>query len=160
MNQYQIKPIELQHIKEIMTWKYGPPYELYNLNDNEETKNQFIKAPYYVLLNEKNDLIGYYSHGIEATIPYGDVYKAYIETDYLDIGLGLNPKYTSKGFGEEFMKQGLDYFSNRFNTTKFRLTVLDNNIRGRKLYHKMGFKVLHTFPSNIGQCHFLVMVKD
>jgi [ribosomal protein S18]-alanine N-acetyltransferase len=156
----RIEPIHRDHIEEIIQWEYDPPYDIYNMDMTQETIANFLNRNYYVLLGESNDLIGYYCYGEEATIPYGAIYKVYEDSSYIDIGLGMNPKYVSKGFGLDFLNRGIDYFSKLLDTHKFRLTVLESNIRGRKLYQKNGFKVMNYFPSNLGDNKFIVMIKD
>jgi [ribosomal protein S18]-alanine N-acetyltransferase len=156
----RIEPINTKHIETIIHWRYEPPYDIYNMDMTEETINNFLNRNYYVLLGEFEELLGYYCYGEEATIPYGNIYKVYENSSYTDIGLGMNPKYVSQGLGLDFLNKGLDYFAEVLSTTKFRLTVLESNIRGRKLYQKIGFKVMNYFPSNLGENKFIVMIKE
>ena len=152
-----IEPIKIEHVKKIIEWQYKEPYDIYNLEDDEEILDSFMSRHCYVLTHNYGEIIGYYYYGQEATITFSST-KAYEDNSYIDIGLGLNPKYVSCGIGPWFLNHGIDYFSNLLNYNKFRLTVLENNVRALKLYTKVGFKISYIFPSNITKANFIVMV--
>jgi RimJ/RimL family protein N-acetyltransferase len=156
-----IKPITIEQAKEMIDWKYPSPYDLYNLDNNHETlTNLMDQNNHYYILSSNEDIIGFYCYGEDATVPSGYPYKAYADSGYVDIGCGMNPRYVSLGLGSWFLNLGMDFFIQLLKLKKFRLTVLENNIRGLKLYHKVGFRVRSTFPTHFSMNNFVVMVKE
>lgn len=156
----QIIPILPSHVEAIIAWKYEGDLALYNLDQTEETKQNFLNHDYYVMVNQHGEVIGFYCYGVEAQIPYGNIYHAYDDQSYTDIGIGMNPRYIGKGYGYPFFMRGLDFLTSCLNTSKFRLSVLDHNLRARKLYHRAGFRVQAIFPANLPNRHFIVMIKE
>ena len=138
---------------EILNWKYLPPYDIYNLNFNDEAILDFLVHPYMAILNQDNQLIGFYCTGASAQVPKGHEYNVY-EEDYFDIGVGLKPDLTGQGFGKDFML----YVLNEIEIDKLRLTVAAFNERAIRLYKRFGFEEVAKF-SNIKN-DFIVMTKS
>ena len=149
---FKINKINDEYIKEIISWKYEAPYAFYNMEDNEETKEELKR--YYPVLFE-NKLFGFFCVGQDAII----LNKEYVyDSNYLDIGLGIHPLYCGKGCGEAFVRFGMDYFKNELKVTCFRLTVFDGNKRAIKVYEKIGFKPYTSFVAS--NKRFIVMLYD
>jgi [ribosomal protein S18]-alanine N-acetyltransferase len=154
---YRIKEITEQYANEIVGWKYEEPFSVYNLLEDEESIKELLENNYYVVLNEKDDLIGFYCFGEAAQVPYGHQSHVYDEGGYVDLGLGLNPYLTSKGFGKEFVQIGINYCFELYQTDKVRLTVFDFNLRAIKVYDHVGFQAIKQFKSKYKEHYFIVM---
>jgi [ribosomal protein S18]-alanine N-acetyltransferase len=158
---YTIAPMTKALATMIASWEYEPPYQIYNLNHDEAAINEFCEQDYWVLLNEQEEIIGFYCYGEAAKIPYGNLYHVYDENQYLDFGVGLNPNYTNQGFGEQFIHMGLNFIKKQTDYDKFRLSVFDYNIRAIKVYEQCGFKAKSYFKSSFNDLvHVVVMVKE
>ncbi len=156
---YQILPMIEAYAKTIVNWVYDPPFSIYNMDGTNEAVEELLTQNYYAVLNEFNDVFGFYCIGESAQVPIGDKFNVYDDRSYLDIGLGLNPKYVGKGMGEEFINLGILYFENKYQNKQFRLTVLDFNERAIHLYQKIGFKTINYFKA-VNSRVFIVMHKN
>ena len=56
-----------------------------------------------------------------------------------DLGMGLLPEYTRKGYGSELMAHAIKWFHEISALEKLELLVLANNPVGQHLYRKHGF---------------------
>jgi ribosomal-protein-alanine N-acetyltransferase len=98
--------------REILTWRYEPPYDIYNADPDEA--ESFIQAlldpgnAYHTFTDEHGNLVGYCCFGADARVPGGD-YGA----DALDIGLGMRPDLTDQGRGFAFFAAIVDFARRR-----------------------------------------------
>ena len=153
--------IELMNIEEasnIMKWQYPKPYDIYNNEENEETLSELLSGSYYSVKFE-DQLLGFYCYGDCAKIPIKEAKDLYKESNFLDIGLGLNPNMCNRGLGIDFLKAGIIYASDLFNYNKFRLTVASFNLRAIKVYRKAGFNIENAFIRLSDNKEFYVMLK-
>lgn len=132
--------------KEILSWQYDIPYDFYNNELTDETMSEILNGTYVAIVDEDNQLVGYYCTGISSQVPAGKEYSAYIE-NMIDIGLGMKPNLTGKGNGESFFNWILQEIES---TTRLplRLTVATFNNRAIKLYENAGFNKLISFQAN------------
>ena len=140
------KMSELDAFK-ILFWQYSPPYDWYNLEGCEECLEELLYDEYYSVLNQKEQLIGFFCFGQSAQVSAGKMEGFYRDHEYLDIGLGMNPLLCGKGHGASFVHVGMAYAKNHFKAKKLRLTVADFNQRALKTYQKVGFKEIGEFNS-------------
>lgn len=56
----------------------------------------------------------------------------------VEIGLGLHPDWTGRGFGRSFLEAGLDYGRCRFAPERFTLSVASFNRRAISVYERAG----------------------
>ncbi|UOQ84388.1 GNAT family N-acetyltransferase [Gracilibacillus salinarum] len=102
----------------------------------------------YAVLNN-NELIGFLSAK---------------QTDDLtvEIGLGLRPELTGRGYGEAFLKTSIAFLRSKLNPEKINLSVATFNQRAIKVYKKIGFKELNIFmqETNGDTYEFLKMELD
>lgn len=87
-----------EYARQILTWKYEAPYDFYNNEESSESLNELLENPYYAVLNQNNDLVGFFCIGKAAQVPFGHTVGAYSE-DLTDIGIGMNPTLTGQGLG-------------------------------------------------------------
>lgn len=143
--------------KEILHWQYESPYDFYNNELTDESQQELMNGSYIAVVDENNQLVGYYCSGKSAIVPAGNEYGAYND-DMIDVGLGLKPELTGAGLGRSFFTFILHHIENS-NKESFplRLTVADFNKRAIKLYENVGFIRQISFESN--GTIFLTMVK-
>jgi len=138
--------------REILTWRYETPYDLYNQDANEEGLAEFLNGSYQVILDSAGQLIGFYCTGQSAQVPKGHEFNAY-QNDYLDFGLGLKPELTGQGNGGAF----LDFILQQLAEDRLRLTVASFNKRAIRLYESFGFEQVACFSN--GQVEFIIMTR-
>jgi [ribosomal protein S18]-alanine N-acetyltransferase len=154
--QLVVKRMTEEYAKQILTWKYEAPYDLYNNEESSESLNELLENPYYVVLNTDETLIGFFCIGSAAQVPFGNTVGAYTE-DISDIGIGMNPTLTGKGFGAEFFSFILSYILETYKVNSLRLSVAAFNQRAIHLYTKLGFVKEMEFSR--GSIEFITMVK-
>lgn len=131
-----------------MQWRYPAPYDFYHLPNTEDVLSALMNDMYYVVVDEQEDIIGFFCTGNEAQVPSGNTIGAYVE-DCIDIGLGMKPVLTGKGLGKVFFGFILDQI--QVEEMPLRVTVATFNNRAIHLYEKFGFVKQHTFMSPVGQ---------
>lgn len=141
---------------EAIHWKYEKPYDLYNNELNSEAIDEMLNNSYFAIVSEDNELIGYYCTGKSAQVPAGNKINAY-EMDNLDIGVGMKPNLTGKGFGTTFFTFILQNIQRSNTISPMRLTVATFNKRAIRLYEKFGFVEQKKFDSDVTE--FITMVR-
>ncbi|WP_053364893.1 GNAT family N-acetyltransferase [Bacillus sp. FJAT-27245] len=152
----KISKMTEHYAAEITSWKYEPPYDFYNNSTTTEGIGELMDHPYYVILDATGELAGFFCAGKSAQVPAGEKFGAYSE-GFTDIGLGMKPELTGKGFGFAFFSQILEYLHGTLPGESFRLTVAAFNDRAIRLYRKAGFKESMRFYR--GDIEFIVMEK-
>lgn len=155
--QLMVKSMTEEYARQILTWKYEAPYDFYNNEESSESLNELLENPYYAVLNQNNELAGFFCMGKAAQVPFGYTVGAYSE-DLTDIGIGMNPALTGQGFGAPFFSFILSYIQENYKVNSFRLTVAKFNHRALHLYMKLGFVKKIEFSS--GATVFITMVKE
>ncbi|KKO52389.1 hypothetical protein [Paenibacillus sp. DMB20] len=56
------------HASAIAKWNYEGPYSFYNMEDSEETMEDFMNGDYFYALNPENELIGFICKGNSARV--------------------------------------------------------------------------------------------
>jgi [ribosomal protein S18]-alanine N-acetyltransferase len=136
------------YAREILQWQYESPYEIYNNELNDDGLKELMDGTYVAVVDEKNQLTGYYCTGKNALVPAGNQYGAYNET-MIDVGIGLKPELTGAGRGRSFFSfilQNIEQENNK--SLPLRLTVASFNQRAIKLYENVGFQTQIKFESN------------
>lgn len=141
---------------EILKWHYDPPYDFYNCEPDEEGVKELLNNGYNAVVNEKGDLIGFYCSGASAQVPAGRHAGVYND-EAIDIGIGMRPDLTGRGYGRIFFDFVLQIISDSFPDKISRLTVARFNERAIKLYQNMGFLYQSEFSN--GKVIFFTMVK-
>lgn len=150
-------PVDEKSAAYILSWRYPPPYDLYNDSRGDESLKEFLENPYFVVVDEMNEIIGFYCIGYSAQVPNGYLFGAY-EEGHLDIGLGMNPEFTGKGYGSSFFAFILYSLEKKYKRVPLRLTVATFNKRAIYLYEKFGFVKKMMFDDMITT--FQTMVKE
>jgi ribosomal-protein-alanine N-acetyltransferase len=134
--------------QEIIRWRYDPPYDTYNYRPEEMEKDiRYLTDPanrVYGIHGRQGELIGFCSYGKDAQVP-GGTYHA----DALDIGLGLRPDLTGRGWGTAVIREVLEFAGQKNPGARFRVTIASFNNRARKAWEKAGFAAVEEF-SRVG----------
>ncbi|WP_196426715.1 GNAT family N-acetyltransferase [Lysinibacillus cavernae] len=125
------------YANEILHWQYEQPYDFYNNEVSDETLQEMLENPYYAIVNDQEELIGFYCTGSAAQVPKGHEFGAYVK-GCVDVGIGMNPNLTGQGLGATFFSYILMTIQQEQHTP-LRLTVAQFNKRAIHLYEKFGF---------------------
>lgn len=151
---YYIDKMNVEFANEVLRWKYEQPYDFYDNEPSQESLVEMLNETYYVVLDNKSELIGFICTGGSAQVE-NDTY-AYSE-GFIDIGIGMKPELTGRGHGTPFFTFVLNYINKMFGKSPYRLTVAEFNQRAIRLYEKLGFIKEDTFVK--GESKFIVMIK-
>ena len=102
-------------------WRYDPPYEFYNGEDDP-----VLNPERFFVVREDDEVLGFY---------YFDE-----RSDTVEIGLGLRPDLTGKGLGLEFFLEGVAFAHDRFPGSRVTLNVAAFNERAITVYERAGFR--------------------
>lgn len=152
--------LEEDHAREILTWRYPPPYDFYNPPQErveEDYIREFIKPEYqfHAILDDNDGFIGFCSFGLDGQVPGGD-YKQ----EALDIGLGMKPELTGCGLGDQFFAAILQYANSKFHPWQVRITVANFNKRALRLYEKFGFTKSDDFEDHTLKVPYTILIKQ
>ena len=132
--EFKFVPINLEYLKEIKNWKYdGFVKEIYlePYFENIDKKTAELRGPdgclAFAALNQ-NILLG--------------LFEYYFRGEIIEIGLALNPDFVGKGYGKDFVEQGITFGLKHFDYQKeyIKLNVNLENKAAVKVYKKAGFK--------------------
>lgn len=139
--QFTFTPITAGDAREIMTWRYEEPYNIYNLEEEDDPAEMLDRrSPYYAVRDEQGQLIGFFAYGSSAYVWDGGEPHLYSEGKTITIGLGMRPDLTGRGLGLAFVEAGLDFARKHFAPERFRLYVLTFNERAIRVYERAGFE--------------------
>lgn len=152
-----IKKMNEKIATDILEWKYTAPYDFYNNELTDEAMEEILDGTYYAIVNETNEIIGFFCIGKSAQVPIGNQYGVYKE-DFVDMGLGMNPNLVGNGNGFIFCSFIIKYIEENYPDTPIRLTVAKFNQRAIHLYEKFGFVKENEFSTDFA--NFFTMVKN
>jgi RimJ/RimL family protein N-acetyltransferase len=141
-----------------MSWRYDPPYDLYNIPASAIEDLSFFTDPqnaYYSISNDAGTLEAFCCFGADAQVPGGD----YAE-DALDVGWGLRPDLTGQGRGVMYVTAILAFAQQTFAPARFRTTVAEFNIRSRRVCEKAGFQQVQRFSASTNGMPFVIFTCD
>ncbi|MGB7606619.1 MAG: GNAT family N-acetyltransferase [Lutisporaceae bacterium] len=155
-----IRRMSNDEAKQVSKWIYEPPYSIYSMDESDDSINELLNGYYFSVLDEANNLVGYYCFGESAQVPAGNQFGVYNSAEMTDIGLGIKPDLCGQGLGLRFLSSGLDFARDTLSAKGFRLTVATFNKRAIKTYERVGFKKVNSFKraSVNGNLEFWVMV--
>jgi [ribosomal protein S18]-alanine N-acetyltransferase len=150
-----IRDMTESYATEILNWSYAPPYDFYNNELSQEGLDELVNNQYLAVIDHDENLIGFYCIGQSAQVPKGNEFGVY-EKRMVDIGLGVRPNLTGKGFGSEFFKFILERVHETTNLFTLRLTVAKFNKRAIRLYENFGFTLENEFCTE--RAEFITMI--
>lgn len=151
-----VKNITQQDAVEILCWKYEEPYDFYNAILTPDAMLKLLGPSYFAVKNEQDELVGFFCIGKAATVEEGHAYGVY-DDQCIDLGIGMKPELTGKGFGSPFFAFIVDFVEKKHPGLPLRLTVASFNQRAIRLYEKFGFVKQKTFP---GEVELMTMKKS
>jgi RimJ/RimL family protein N-acetyltransferase len=119
---YRVEPATPEDIAAIDAYRYDPPYDFYN-GDDDPVQNP---ERFFAVHDARGDRVGFY---------YFD-WKG----DALEIGLGLRPDLTGRRLGLDFLREGLAFARSHFGAERIVLNVAAFNERAIKVYERAGFR--------------------
>lgn len=148
---YQISAMDEKRAAEIIRWRYDPPYSVYNLDGDESEIESMLDGYHFAVRSAREGLVGFFCFGLSAQVPGGRARGIYGGKRVLDIGLGMRPDLTGKGFGQSFVQAGIDFATARWLLTALRLTVASDNHRAITVYERLGFSVIDSITTRAPQ---------
>ena len=117
----------------VCSWKYPDEYALYNLPSYDEMKAK--KMGFMNPDSAKN----YYSFYDK------DVYVGFVnileESEEVFIGIGTNPDYCNKGYGQQMLQSAYEFSKKLYPAKPLYLVVREWNKRAIHCYEKAGFTI-------------------
>jgi ribosomal-protein-alanine N-acetyltransferase len=158
---YHLIPLTADHARQILRWRYQPPYDFYNSPDTGVIEQQYIEQfldptyAFHAIIDGQKLLAGFCSFGMDGQVHGGDY------TDpALDIGLGMRPDLTGQGQGVAFFTSILTFRQSHFYATRLRLTVAQFNRRALALYKQFGFQETTEFTDPMHAIAYTVLNLD
>ena len=153
MSSYAFRPMDEKDARAVAAWRYEAPYDFYDtVNDQDDLAE---------LLDPQRREGAYFSafDGSDALVGFFQLEK---KGQSVEVGLGLRPDLTGKGFGLGFLLQGLEFARQRFSPKGFRLSVATFNERAIRVYERAGFRRVKVFMhhTNGGEHPFLLMTRE
>jgi ribosomal-protein-alanine N-acetyltransferase len=102
------------------SWRYEPPYDFYNGEDEPVRNPERFHA-----VRDEGDIVGFYYFQEKG--------------DAVEIGLGLRPDLTGRGHGLGFVRDGIALARRLFGERQLILNVAAFNERAIGLYERAGF---------------------
>lgn len=126
-----ISPINTAAVKEICSWQYPEPYDVYNYMSFDKA----AKSNSPLLKSEnKDNYICFWEDG--TLTAYINIYK---KNETVFLGIGLSPDLCGKGLGKAYLKQGIQAAEKRYPDRKIWVQVRSWNLRAIKCYESCGF---------------------
>jgi ribosomal-protein-alanine N-acetyltransferase len=152
---YKLVPMNKEYANEIAyNWKYDGIYSFYDMTADEDDLREFLNENswtdhYFAVLDDKSELVGFYSFFFECGI--------------MSIGFGLKPELTGRRSGSKFVIVGINFGVEKFNYKQncIMLAVASFNKRAIKAYEKIGFQSVEKYmqKTNGGEFAFIKMKK-
>jgi len=162
--QMLLQPLTAEHVAEILTWHYEPPYDLYDMSIGpadaiilSEAMDYFLQPEYHfqaMIRQPMGELAAFCSFGEDGQVSGGD-YSA----EAVDIGMGVHPQYTGRGLGVLFAGAAIDFALKTFNPPRLRVTIAEFNRRAQKVWQRHGFVPVQRFEARYGKRPFIIFMK-
>jgi [ribosomal protein S18]-alanine N-acetyltransferase len=160
MNNYTIHPLTAIDARQMLSWRYDPPYHIYDVVPPTLTAAQlereiaFLVNPancYFAVTEDvvgasgkgAGELLAFYCFGLDAQVPGYD----YTQQDALDIGLGMHPRKIGQGRGHGLLLAILEYAHTLYMPKMYRATIASFNQRSQRMFLRVGFTPVATFVS-------------
>jgi RimJ/RimL family protein N-acetyltransferase len=154
-----IRPVAESDIREFAAWRHEPPYGVYDITGLVDRAVEYFLRPStgcHVLVRD-GDLAGFITFGADAQVPGGDY-----TSRATDIGLGIKPELTGRGFGRSFVGKVAEFASERFGG-RLRVSIAAGNGRAITVWLDCGFSETQRFESPesvLGSHSFVVLERN
>jgi [ribosomal protein S18]-alanine N-acetyltransferase len=149
----QIEPMTAAYAAGIVSWRYPPPYDVYDMSGSDAA---FLTSPEagFFALTDAGELIGFRSFGPDGRVPGGSY-----DSSALDTGGGLRPDLTGRGLGREAIGTGLAFGRERFAPAAFRVTVASFNLRALRVVGALGFRRTGSFEATSNGRSYEILIR-
>lgn len=160
MDRFTIRPMTKRNAWEISSWKYDGIYSFYNrpITNEPSVDGDTPIDKSFVVYDNDGTLIGHFHFGHDGQIPTIENFE--YTSDFLDVGLGLNPKLCGQGYGVQFTVFVIGFAKQHYGSKKFRLSVAAFNERAQKVYEKIGFKKICEVTNSYFKNKFYIMTLE
>ena len=151
-------PTDEASAREFLHWKYDPPYEIYNYRPEyfeEDLVYHLDPGNHIYSIFRNGELVGYCSFGQDACVRGGDYGEP-----ALDIGLMIKPSLTGQGLGSDFVQDVIRFAIGEFQPERLRVTILESNLRARRVWEKNGFHTVSAFQRESDSLPFVILTRD
>lgn len=127
-----ISSMNISAVKQICSWKYPAPYDVYNYMSFEEavkTNSPLLNA------ENKDNYLCFWENDILTA--YINIYR---KDSKIFLGIGIMPDYCGKGLGKAYLEKGISVAKSRYPKSEIWVEVRSWNKRAVKCYEKCGFK--------------------
>ncbi len=134
---YSFSPLDPEYAQEMATWRYPPPYDIYD-GDDSPAGLAYLLDPanqIHVVRDSRGNPVGYCSFGRDAQVPGGQYGPG-----YLDLGIGLHPDWTGRGLGAGVIQAMMAFGRRQFGARAFRATIATFNLRSQAAFRRAGFR--------------------
>lgn len=153
-SQFRVVPLTEEHCRDICTWEYPVPYNVYNwrswelmVADQEEFADPALRQEQYRGVVDSDGLLV----GFAQFFPLVGVTR---------LGLGMRPEFCGQGYGVEFVRAIVAEAKQKAPANEIDLEVLIWNIRAYRVYEKAGFVQTDTYerrtPTGMETFHCMV----
>jgi RimJ/RimL family protein N-acetyltransferase len=163
--QLLLRPITADDVRHILTWRYEPPYDIYNMGsampdaiELAEAIDYFLRPQYrfqVMLRQPAGELAAFCSFGQDGQVAGGD-YSA----SAVDIGMGVHPQYTGRGLGTMFAGAAIDFALQNFDPPRLRVTIAEFNRRAQKVWERHNFVPVQRFRALYSKRPFIIYVRE
>lgn len=136
----EIEHITDSYVKDVISWRYPYPYNVYNFPSLEKIKEQN-----WGIVNPDKEKEFYCITANEKILAFFRVQRY---ENYQLLSLGVCPEECGKGKGADIVKQMLLFMFRTFKK-KVKLYVLPFNKRAIKCYTKLGFEIIKTLKREV-----------
>lgn len=150
---YLFRQMDDADTRGISGWRYEPPYDFYSGDADPKDLAELLdperrRGVYFSVLEGEERIVGFFQ--VER------------EGDTVDVGLGLRPDLTGRGFGMEYVRAGLAFARERFSPEAFTLSVATFNRRAIGVYESVGFRrgEVYVHETNGGEYEFVPMRRE
>jgi ribosomal-protein-alanine N-acetyltransferase len=130
MTTFSIRAFTGEDAEAVGTWRYPPPYGVYDLREDPEQEDDMRTAAnwgvsWFAVDDGDGELIGYVElHDLDGEV---------------ELGLGMRPDRTGLGLGAAFVEAAMAFARDRWATRSFGLDVFPWNERAIRSYERAGF---------------------
>ena len=149
---------------EIATWRYEPPYDVYDLTEDPSLDSEMREtgrsgATWFAADDAATGTLAGFLELVASESETEGGTRVEVE---VGVGLGLRPELTGKGFGLPFVEAALAFSRERWQPSTFALDVFPWNERAIRCYERAGFErgevYVRTFPDG-NEVTFLRMAR-
>jgi len=134
--QFVIGPMAATDAQAIARWRYPAPYSFYDADADPDDLAELLDSSgwgrkYFAADDASGQLVGLF------------VFK--VDDGVVEIGLGLRPDLTGRGFGASFIEAGMRYACVALGATELALAVAAFNRRAITVYERAGFREIRRY---------------